>query len=195
MIRSVLLFVVGVIGASHVAVAAPVDQSQFTNFESFTPNTSPGDDLVIGITPETATFTGEDQFAGFAGIGELYNSGIRAWMLPAGSTAEIRFDELNAAVVEFYARTRSTANGSTLITALADDDSVIDSVVLSAGDPFQLVSFNGDINRITLANQASGDSNQMAIDDFGFTAVPEPTTLAIALSGAAAFLARRRRTA
>ncbi len=144
--------------------AAPSDQEFFSDFEDISKPL--GVAFSIGDAPGEAVFSG-DAFAGVAGIPQLYFSGRSAWMVIAEGEGIIDFMR-NASEVEFWARTQSSANGSTVITAFDDVNAVIDTVTLSAVDPFQLISFRGNIDRIEVKNNATG-TRLNAIDDFGFT--------------------------
>jgi len=146
---------------SGTTMAAPEDQDVFTDFE-----TIDSTNFSIGTGDVTATFSGG--FSGVAGILELYRSGTHAWMVNESNTGEIQF-ETNAAIVEFYARTLSTANGTSVLTAFDSQGQVVDSVTLNPGDPFQLVSFNGSIARIEFVNNATCANCMNSIDDFGFS--------------------------
>ena len=171
--------------------AAPELQDVFTDFQTI--STSTGEEFSIGTSPTSATFSG-DGFSGVAGIGELYHSGSHAWMINPSGTGVIRF-ETNAAVVEFWTRIRSGADGSSVYTAFDDADQVVDTLTIDTPGAFQLVSFAGNIDRIEVVNNATtaGDRLMNSIDDFGYTAVPEPATLLLGLSSLLAFAAGRRR--
>ena len=148
---------------SGVVLGAPEEQDVFTDFE-----TIDATEFSIGTGDVTATFTGG--FSGVAGILELYRSGTHAWMVRENNTGEIQF-ETNAAIVEFYARTLSTANGTSVLTAFDSQGQILDSVTLNPGDPFQLVSFTGSIARIEFVNNATCANCMNSIDDFGFSPV------------------------
>ena len=187
--------------APATAFAVPQDQQVFEDFEGFSPNTNPTEPIVLGTSPSRAALT-DNAFAGLLGIGSLYHSGVRSWMVETQSTAFINFPDNNAAVVEFFVRTHPDADGDTIITVFDDLDQVIGSpITIAAGfsdpsDPlgrgFTLVSLTGDIDHITVENQATNFVN--AIDDLGFTAVPEPASLLLT-SVVLPFLVRRRRRA
>ena len=154
------------------AVADPMDQDVFTDFETI--NTAVGAPFDVGTGDAIATFSG-DAFSGVIGIGELYSSGLRAWMVGPAGVGTITF-ERNATVVEFFARTRSIANGNTIITAFDDDNAVVGTpVILTPAIPgsFELVSLTGNIDRIEFLNLATGpgSSSYNGIDDFGFTPI------------------------
>lgn len=180
------------------ASADPQDQAVFENFEGFSPNTGVGDPILLGTSPNRAALT-DSAFAGVVGQGVLYHSGVRSWMVVENSVALIDFFENNAATVEFFIRTHPTADGDTVVTAFDDADQVIGGpVTIPAGfsdpsDPlgrgFTLVSLSGDIDHITVANNATNTLN--GLDDFGFTNVPEPASLA--LGGVCALLLTGRR--
>ena len=172
--------------------AAPQDQDVFTDFETI--NTNLGDPFSIGVSPESATFSG-DGFSGVAGIGELYFSGSHAWMVNPGGTGVIDF-ETNAATVEFWTRIRTGADGSSVYTAYDDTDQVIDTLTISSPAAFQLVSFTGSIDRIEVVNNATtaGDRLMNSIDNFGYTAVPEPSTIVLGIGMMLATLGVRRRS-
>lgn len=165
---SALLLLAG----SNIANADPMDLDVFTTFEEITPNTLPNEPFTIGTSPASAEFSG-NAFAGVGGVPELYFSGIRAWMVMPDSTGLIQF-ETNAATVEFWSRIRTGADGATVITAFGDNGTAIDSVTIDTPGPFQLVSFTGDIDHITVRNNATGTEMMNTIDDFGFTPIPEP---------------------
>ena len=187
-------WVYAVVLATGPAGAAPQDQDFFTDFEDIVPNTSVGEIIEVGAPPETAELGG-DAFGGVVGIGPLYNSGIRAWMVTTGGTGFIDF-EPDAGVVEFFATAHPTANGTTVVTAFDASNAVVGTpVTLNPGAGFQLVSFTGAIASIEVVNNATNQMN--GIDDFGFTPVPEPSanTLLAAGSATLALLARRRRVA
>jgi len=158
---------------SGSTLAAPQDQDVFTDFEGITATT-----VVIGTGNVTATFT--NGFSATAGIPELYTSGIFGWMVDPGNTGEIQF-ETNAAIVEFFARTRSIADGPSVVTAFDSLDQVVDSVTLNVGDPFQLVSMTGSIARIEFANNATAGCVDCmnSIDDFGFSPVGAGNTTSV----------------
>jgi hypothetical protein len=151
-----------------VVHADPIDQDVFTDFESI--ETAIGEPFSVGTAPVTAQFSG-DAFSGFAGVLELYHSGIRAWMVTPSGTGMIEF-ATHAAQVEFFGRTRSTANGPTVIRALDGLGNEIDSVTLTPPNPFQLIAFTGNIARLEVVNQATGTGQMDSVDDFGFTPLP-----------------------
>jgi hypothetical protein len=173
------------------AAALPEDQTYFTDFEDVSPNTTPGQIIVVGDFPESADLGG-DAFGGRIGVGALYHSGAHAWMVEANGAGVIAF-ETDADIAEFYARVQSGASGETVITAFDATDVVVDGpVIIEPGTGWQLVSLTGGIARIDVENLDGGQLN--GIDDFGFTPLPEPS-LAWALSSEAALLAvmgRRR---
>lgn len=180
--------------------AAPQDQAVFEDFEGFSPNTNVGDPILLGASPNRAALT-DNSFAGVVGQGVLYHSGVRSWMVLENSVAFIDFFERNAATVEFFIRTHPSADGDTVVTAFDDFDQVIGSPITipagfsDPGDPlgrgFTLVSLSGDIDHITIANNATNIMN--GLDDFGFTNVPEPASLVLVGVGLP-LLMRRRRT-
>lgn len=142
------------------ALAEPEEQTEFTDFESIDADT-----FDIGAGDVTANFSGG--FSATVGNTELYRSGLFAWMVNGGGTGQIEFTD-SVGVVEFYARTDPTADGTSVLTAFDDQGvQVGDSVTLNPGDPFQLVSFTGPLQRIEFTNNASSALN--AIDDFGFS--------------------------
>lgn len=149
---------------SGIALATPNKQFIFEDFELIDSN-----DFSVGTENVTAHFSGG--FSARVGLSELYNSGTHAWMVNPGETGQIEF-ETNVAVVEFFARTRSTADGTSILTALDDQGAQVgESVTLNPGDPFQLVSFTGSIRHIEFVNNADTSCSDCmnSIDDFGFT--------------------------
>ncbi len=153
------------------AAALPQDQTVFTSFEDIFPNTNVGDLIVVGTFPDSADLTG-DAFAGVIHVFELYNSGIKSWMVVTNGTGVITF-ETDAAVVEFYAKVLGLAMRDTVITAFDAFGVIVGvPVTVSPGTGWQLISLSGAIAQITVQNL---DPQQMnGIDDFGFTPVPDP---------------------
>lgn len=173
------------------AAAAPELLDVFTNFENVNPNTAIGEIIDVGTSPELASFGG-DAFGGVVGVGQLYHSGKRAWMVTTNGTGSIDF-ETDASIVEFWGTAHSAANGNTVITAFDADDVMVGSpATLMPGSGFQLVSLVGPIASIEVVNNASNQMN--GIDDFGFTVVPEPgaTSMLFSVGVVLAVLARRR---
>lgn len=175
------------------ALAEPIDLNVFTDFEEFIQNTVLGEDITIGVSPESVTLSGPGQFAGTADNVDLYHSGRRAWMVLEETAADMVF-ETPAFDVQFYARISTIANAEAVIRAFnlaGDQVGVTESIF--PGDEFRLIGFVGEIARINIENLASNSPNGMfAIDDLGFSAVPAPATLALA-GMSLAFASRRRR--
>lgn len=138
--------------------AAPEEQDVFTTFNDFPSGTA---EFSVGA----AEFFG-DASASTLGIAELYVSFPRAWVIRPGGTGIIEFDD-TVTSVSFFARARSLATETTVVTAIGDDDDISVSIVLSPENGFQLVSFCGGIERIEVVN--NDPMQPSAIDDFGFT--------------------------
>ncbi|MCB9845975.1 MAG: hypothetical protein H6811_08330 [Phycisphaeraceae bacterium] len=158
-----------VCAASSGAFADPHDQRYFSSFEGIESSDFVLGDVNVG---ETAHFSG-DAFSGFRGIFELYRTGIFGWMVRPQGTGVIEFDP-PAKEAEFYARTRSIANGPTTITAFDEGGAMVGEVTLPAPSAWTLVLFQGRIARIEVFN---GDTHALesdgmnSMDDFGFTPV------------------------
>ena len=165
------------------AAAVPQDLDVFTSFEEFSPNSSIGEIIAVGLSPTTAEFSG-DAFAGRIFMGALYHTGVRSWMVVENGVGVIEFVTTDAATVEFWARVLSAASGSTVITAFDAFDVIADGpVTIIPGTGWQLVALTGSIARIDVENF---DANEMnAIDDFGFTPLPEPSAALALVSGSA----------
>jgi hypothetical protein len=165
---------------STPAAAIPEDQDVFTDFEGVFPNTSPGEIIVVGVSPASADLGG-DAFGGRIGVAALYHSGVRSWMVQANGTGVISF-ESDADVVEFYVRVLSSATGNTVITAFDALDVIVDGpVIVLPGTGWQLVSLSGGIAEIDVENLDGAQMN--GIDDFGFTPLPEPGAALSLISG------------
>jgi len=187
--RSVFAVLLGAVLLS-TAEAAPQDQDFFEDFEGI-PNTMTGAPFSLGSAPDSASLSG-NAFAGFASQPALYHSGIRSWMVLENSVGLIEFADNNAAVVEFFIRTHPMADGDTIVTAFDDFDQIIGSpITIPTGDGFTLVSLSGSIDRIEIANNATNIMN--GLDDFGFTTVPEPSSLVLGAIAIVASLTTRRR--
>jgi len=178
------------------AAAVPQDLDFFTSFEDISPNSAIGEIIVLGTSPTTAEFGG-NAFAGRIMVGALYHTGVRSWMVLENSLENgigvIDFVTTDAATVEFWVRVLSAATGNTVITAFDAFDVIADGpVTISPGTGWQLVSLTGSIARIDVVNL---DANEMnAIDDFGFTPLPEPGAALALASGSVLllFIGRRR---
>jgi hypothetical protein len=179
------------------AAAVPEDLDFFTSFEEFNPNSGVGEIIVVGLSPTTAEFGG-DAFAGRIGAGALYHTGVRSWMVLAnGMVLEngigvIKFVTTDAGKVEFWVRVLLAATGDTVITAFDAFDVIADGPkMISPSTEWQLVLLAGSIARIDVVNL---DANEMsAIDDFGFTPLPEPGATLTLVSGVALLGAIGRR--
>ncbi len=140
--------------------------------------------------PDSADLGG-NAFGGRIGVGSLYHSGSRSWMVEANGVGVITF-ETDGDVVEFYARVLSSATGETVITAFDAFDVIVDGpVAVEPGAGWQLVSLTGGITRIDVANLDGAQLN--GIDDFGFTPLPEPGTALTLASGVALLIVIRHR--
>ena len=174
------------------AAAVPQDLDFFTSFEDINPNSAIGEIIVLGTSPTTAEFGG-DAFAGRIFVAALYHTGLRSWMVVENGVGVIDFVTTDAATVEFWVRVLSAATGNTVITAFDAFDVIADGpVTISPGTGWQLVSLTGSIARIDVVNL---DVNEMnAIDDFGFTPLPEPSAALALASGSVLllFIGRRR---
>lgn len=174
------------------SLSGPADVSD--DFEGINTNMAGGESFTIGTPPGTATFDGQ-QWAGFAAIGELYASGIRAWMALPNGTGTIDFDPPAAEVI-FEARTRSISTAGSVINSFDESDMLIDSVPLpSAMQQFQTVCLTGSIASIDFVNNDGAHMN--SLDDIAYI-VPEPGAGLAGLAGLLAVLAtaahRRRRS-
>ena len=151
-------------------------------------NTTVGTPFSIGPTTDRAIFSG-DAFAGSLGVTSLYFDGVRSWMVVGGGTGFIDFEQITSDV-SFWARTSGNATGTTEISAFAaggaaGGQQIGSTVVLSAPNPFQLVSFSGLISQIEVLNNDASRIN--AVDRITFTtfveppSVPEPSTFVLGL--------------
>jgi hypothetical protein len=175
------------VGLSSGAIAGT---SVFTDFEDITPNTPIGGSFDVA----TATFSGVGNFAGVVGEGELYHSGIRAWMVQGEGIGRVDFAG-GASLVEFWGIVDPKASANASISAFtADDVQIGTSASIVVGDEFTFYNFTGDISYILFDH--SGALNEptgmISIDDFGFNPVPASGTVS-AFAAVCLFGARRRR--
>jgi hypothetical protein len=169
--------------------AEPESQEFFTSFEEFDPNTVPGVPFDIGAAPDLALFGG-NAFAGFLATPALYRTGFRSWMVQADSLGTIDFPMI-AAEVEFYVVVLGGATSPTFVAAFDPlAQQIGTTVVIDPGAGFQLVRFVGPVASIAVDNPA-GQMN--AVDDFGFTSLPEPGLAPAAMAGAILLVQLRRR--
>lgn len=169
-------------GVGFAALSGDPDVS--TDFEEFVQNTMFGETAFVpdDTAPNRVTFTG-DQWIGLAGVPELYTNGtLRAWMVqPTDGNVfggedgvGIMTFESPAAEVSFFARLRSVATGSTVITAFDTQDQQVDQITLdNPAAPFQEFCFVGEIARIEVVNNDAQNMN--AIEDLAYI-VPEPVS-------------------
>jgi hypothetical protein len=130
-----------------------------------------------------------------AGVPELYTGGtLRAWMVqPTDGNffggedgVGIMTFETPATEVSFFARLRSIATGSTVITAFDTQDQEVDQITLdNPAAPFQEFCFTGEIARIEVANNDTQEMN--AVEDLAYI-VPEPGAELGALCSSAVLL-------
>lgn len=151
---------------------------EFTDLDGF---------FQLGSSPNSVQFINGQ--AKTIGAPLLYTSGLNAWMVDVGETAEILF-ETPAASVDLWYRDQSQFTTS-VMTFFDPDDNMI-AQFNGTVTMFQNIQVSGigPIARITLAN--NGQFGYAVIDDFGFTAIPGPAGAALfGLAGLG--LMRRRR--
>ena len=153
--RYVVLFTLGVFTSTVSATAVFED---FENIGGFIPGNG-----VTNFNVGTANFTGG--VSGVAGIPELYHSGTHAWMVKGGDTGIIQFGP-NTTEISFYAKALSNADNSSVITAFDSANNVIDTLTLTASDPFSKFTVTGLINRIEFTNNDSDGTRMNSLDDF-----------------------------
>lgn len=172
---------VAVIVAAPAVVHAGFDV--FTSFE-FTDTTL---DFTLGDSPNSVQFLNGE--AKTVGVFLLYNSGMNAWMVDSNQIGEILF-ETPASLVDLWFRDQNPDNPSALTFYDANDNVLATFDGLATMFQHVVVEGVGPIARITFQN--NGAFGYSVIDDFGFTAIPAPSGMALfGLSGLA--LTRRRR--
>jgi hypothetical protein len=191
LVRSMIVLLLGSLLAIQ-AHAAPEDLEFFSDFENLNPNTAVGEIFDVGLAPDVGSFGG-DAFGGRVGNPALYRSGVRSWMVVPAGVGTIEFPTL-AGVVEFHAVVLNSATGDTVISAFdALDQQVGPSVTIEPGTGFQLVRFVGKVAAIDIENFDAVQLN--GIDDFGFTSLPEPGLVPMAMAGTILLVHLRRREA
>jgi len=150
-------------------------QTVSTSFED-----NPDGDFSIGASPVTATFTNGEAMT--VGNPSLYRSGVHSWHISPGTTAVVTF-ETDASDVDLWFRNASGA-GPSEVRVIDVDGSVL--ATTPGSQTFQNVAVSrnaGDslIARVEVEN--SGNSGDVVVDDFSFTAEqaapppPGPTPL------------------
>lgn len=201
----ILILLLPTLAAAQTMIS-PGDQSLFEDFESFTAGGSGSPEIFERFdTPDAVTFSGG--WSGFAGVGAFYHSGVRAWMVqPQGSGAStgegvIAF-ETPAANVSFFLASGDGTGEYEVFSDSGDSlfsmtDSLLTDIRPAASPDFVSLdaSFLGaseGIGRIEFRSSGS----PLAVDDFGYTPIPEPALAAALLASGAlvvvVFVRRRR---
>ena len=153
-----------------------------------------GEIIVVGMSPTTANLGGDALAEELPEGSPLSFSGLYSWRISPNSTGTITF-ETDAAEVQLWVTTHPLASGSssgrTRVRAFDAFDVLIGFASITRGTGWHLVSFSGSIARIDVSND--DDFRMNGIDDFAFTALPEPSATLMLLSGGAllAILGRR----
>ena len=174
--------------AAGVVSAGPMDLDHFTDFESL--SSSPSDILstyVHGTSPNRVTFNGN---SGRKPDPSLYSSGIRAYWLEPGESGSIVF-ETAAGEVEFFARDVSPGATASSIEALDASNSVLQTINLTSAWESYAISGVGAVASLRIVNP--GGSTFTGVDDFGYSAIPEPSASILFMFGALGTLLGQRK--
>ena len=165
--------------AAGVVSAGPMDLDHFTDFESL--SSDPGDILstyVHGTSPDRVTFNGN---SGRKPAPSLYNSGIRAYWLESGESGSIVF-ETAAREVEFFARDVNPGATASSIEVLDASNSVLQTISLTSAWESYAISAVGGVASLSVINPGGGTLT--GVDDFGYSAIPEPLAYILFMFGA-----------
>lgn len=171
-------------------LAAPADQDVFEDFEML--STAYGVPFEIGPSGSRAEFGGNARSSDVGAFRAF--SGTYAWSVQnAAAVGTITFLDAPASVVEFYASAGSNPFAMT-IKAFDPDGILIGSPIDVFGSAWELQEITGPVGHIEVTNSAAGD--EVYIDDFGYSPVPEPghaLLQGVALVAALALTGWRRR--
>lgn len=141
------------------------------------------------LTGETEFFIGPAHFTGgiaqTIGVPAFYSDGLRAWMIDGQGTGLVDFGP-GALDVSFQAR--GSADGDLVITPLdAAGGDPVGSPFTVSGTDFVAVDFTAQslgqpITHLSFENTGAA-GNFAAVDEFAFTAIPEPATWTMCLIG------------
>ncbi|MCH7945995.1 MAG: PEP-CTERM sorting domain-containing protein [Armatimonadetes bacterium] len=184
------------LGLLLTASQASAQVNLFTSFEpvDFPPNST---DFTLGTPPNSAHFTGGTILT--VGNPVAYRSGLYAWaILNQGTVGTIDFDNPST-FVSFYAI--NLFGGTSRVDVFDNANVNVGNITITGTDMMNNNSFisfvPGDfgateIGKVTVTNLSAG-GNQVWVDDFSATVIPEPATLLVLAGGLALAAARRRR--
>ena len=169
----------------------PSNNTVYSNFDEFSPGAGQDEPLVIGTSPNTATFEGGSIIVEFSDGTDYVRSSSTAFGIFDGEQATITFETPAYEIVTFAAQSTPPKTGidpDGFIEVYDTNDNLIftvDNLESNINSDFKpgLTRINavelgapGGISRIVLIDGDVNPSGRTSIDDFGFTPIGAPGT-------------------
>ena len=169
----------------------PSNNTVYSNFDEFSPGAGQDEPLVIGTSPNTATFEGGSIIVEFSDGTDYVRSSSTAFGIFDGEQATITFETPAYEIVTFAAQSTPPKTGidpDGFIEVYDTNDNLIftvDNLESNINSDFKpgFTRINaaelgapGGIGRIVLIDGDVNPSGRTSIDDFGFTPIGAPGT-------------------